>query len=276
LAPDNQTIDRDIRNAGDAATSVVSPHTALGQTLPETNVGTGVKPNEGREAKYEKIRGGWKLSAGGLVLALLTAVLTGAVSYAYGVANDVRKVKLDFVNAQIEKLYGPLYSATMASNALWSDFPFYPSWRHPDSLPTVDQVRRWRHWMRTVFQPLNLKADEAIIANSHLVIGGTMPTAFQGLVAHVEGYKAVIATWSANYFRDCQQHASAPTPSAPCPAITLPNNSSLIPYPSDIVQCVTKDFTSLKQRQQELQNGLVAAFFAGSVIRSPSCDSPRR
>jgi hypothetical protein len=237
--------------------------------------------------KDEKGGGGWRVSASGLVLALLTAIFTGAISYAYGVANDIRKAKLDFVNAQIEKLYGPVFAASQANRAIWSLFEDF-HWRNQEDPqdgssaffddskpPNVDQVRRWRHWMRTVFQPLNLKMEEAIVANSHLLIGDTLPPAFQDLIAHTEAYKAVIATWIADDFSKCEQRAPRPAAGTACPAVTALRNTASINFPLAAVKCVADDYEKLKRRQQELQSGLIFAFFAESVTRSPACDVTR-
>jgi hypothetical protein len=240
-----------------------------------------------KEAKDEKGGGGWRVLASGLVLALLTAILTGAISYAYGVANDIRKAKLDFVNAQIEKLYGPVFASSQAGRAIWNLFVEF-HWRNQDdpqdgspvffddsNPPNVDQVRRWRHWMRTVFQPLNLKMEEAMVANSHLLIGDTLPPAFQDLIAHTEAYKAVIATWTADDFSECEQRAPRPAAGTACPAVTALRNTASIRFPQAAAQCVADDYEKLKRRQQELQSGLILAFFAGTVTRSPACDDTR-
>jgi hypothetical protein len=85
-----------------------------------------------KATKEEKSENASKLSTGGLVLALVTGLLTGAISYAYGVANDIRKSKVDFVNAQIEKLYGPLYAASQANNEIWKLFT-QRQWRTSDA-----------------------------------------------------------------------------------------------------------------------------------------------
>ena len=105
------------------------------------------------------------ISAGALLAAVLTAVLTGAVSYAYGVVSEIRKTKIAFVDEQIQKLYGPLYAVSQANDAIWSLF-IAQRWKDPSAPdgsnvffddkhpPTIEQVRRWRRWMRTVYQPL--------------------------------------------------------------------------------------------------------------------------
>jgi hypothetical protein len=225
----------------------------------------------------------WTISARSLFLALITAILTGAISYVYGVVNDNRKAKLDFVNAQIEKLYGPLLAANHAGNAIWDLFG-NSHWRHARNPkdksrvyfndrdpPTVDEVRLWRQWMRTVFQPLNVKMEEAIIANSHLVIGDTIPPVFQDL-AHTEAYKAVIASWKDEDFKECQQRPPRATVVVPCTGVTRLMNTAELNFPEELVQCVEADYLKLKQYQKLLQSSLFTALLAQRVTRSPACD----
>jgi hypothetical protein len=45
------------------------------------------------------------ISAVALLAAVLTAVLTGAVSYGYGVVSDIRKTKIEFVDEQPEVVW---------------------------------------------------------------------------------------------------------------------------------------------------------------------------
>jgi hypothetical protein len=235
------------------------------------------------KVKEEKADIASTLSARGLVLVLATAILTGAVSYAFGVASDIRKAKLDFVNAQIEKLYGPLYAASQANNEVWKLFTA-DRWRERDAKeesraffddknpPTVDQVRRWRHWMRTVFQPLNLKMEEAIVSNSQLLVGDTEPIAFRDLIAHAEAYKAVIVAWDGDDLAKRHQAAPRTQAAAPCPAVMRLANTAGSNYPEAVVPCIEEDYAKLRRRRQELQNSLIAAFTAPSLAASPACN----
>jgi hypothetical protein len=53
---------------------------------------------------------------------LVGAGATAAAGYVSGLITDIRKTKLNFVNTQIEKLYGPLYAFTQATNKAWELF----------------------------------------------------------------------------------------------------------------------------------------------------------
>ena len=76
---------------------------------------------------------------GGIIAFLLGAMITGAVGYIFGGPNDHRKAQLDFVNAQIERLYGPLYALTQANNEIWNQFRNSEYWRTGSS-PAISSV----------------------------------------------------------------------------------------------------------------------------------------
>jgi hypothetical protein len=124
--------------------------------------------------------------------------------------------------------------------------------------------------MRTVFQPLNLKMEKAIIDNSQLLVGDTVPPIFRALIAHTEAYKAVIATWRPDDLSACQQSPSQTQ--RPCAAVSVLKNTAGINFPDAVVQCAAEDYEKLKQRQQELESGFFSAFFAQSVQHSHACD----
>jgi hypothetical protein len=216
---------------------------------------------------------------------VVVAILTGAVTYFYHVASEVRNSKLEFVNAQMQKLYGPLYAVSQADDRVFKLF-LATRWRkcsNPKQTdckffddadkPTVDEVRRWRHWMKTVFQPLNLKMEETITANTQLVIGDGLPKVFGDLIAHVEAYKALIAGWQADDFAKCQTSATDLKADPACAAVTKLVNTPEFDYPDIIVQCVEVDYKQLKRRQEYLEGSFVNLFFVRRLERSPACDA---
>ena len=219
-----------------------------------------------------------------LTFTLIAAIITGFVSYAFGIAADNRKSRLDFVNTQIEKLYGPLYSLTQANKDSWEIF-FQRQWRNIDhkdetpvffddhNPPTVEQARRWRLWMRTVFQPQNKKIEEAIVAHSSLLIGDTMPLVFHNLIAHAEAYEAVIASWSEDDFAACRQSVRQSQAGPACPGVTvMMNTASGLNFPKELTQCVENDYLRLKKYQQNLESFLHSIFFAPEMVQSSACN----
>ena len=49
--------------------------------------------------------------------------------------------------------------------------------------------------MKTVFMPLNLKMEAAIVDNAQLLDGNRIYPCFVELISHVESYKATLASW---------------------------------------------------------------------------------
>ena len=227
------------------------------------------------------------ISAGSLVFALLTAILSGAVSYAFGVVSDIRKTKINFVNEQIQKLYGSLYAESQASDAVWGLFN-EQRWKDPAASPvelkeffndaqppTVEQVRRWRRWMRNVYQPLNVGMENAITANTQLLVGDNIPIALSTLIAHTEAYKAVIVGWGADEdLKDCETKANST--GVICPALTTFRNTSGVNYPDSVVECVASDYLQLKKLRDELEAGFLKVFSTTSLERSAACDKQFR
>jgi hypothetical protein len=190
---------------------------------------------------------------GGIIGLVLVAIITATVSYIFGVLNDRRKAELDFVNAQIERLYGPLYALTQANNEIWKGFKnrywrngskscyFFTDWNPP----TVEETKRWRHWMKNVFQPLNLRMEAAISDHSQFVIGNSMPKAFLDQVAQTEAYKAIIANWNDSVdFDHCGET---------CAHLKYIYNTAPLDYPDSLIECVKQDYNKLKMKQETLQ-----------------------
>jgi hypothetical protein len=85
-------------------------------------------------------------------------------------ADAIRADRIDRLNAQLRDLYGPLMALVLSTNAL------FQTWRQRElPLPngwagaTAMEQEEWRHWMATVFMPLNRRIAETIIAHEDLV-----------------------------------------------------------------------------------------------------------
>jgi hypothetical protein len=146
-----------------------------------------------------------------------------------------RKDQLDRVNRQLKELYGPLFALSHASHIAWESFrhryrPTGAFWV-PDNPPTEAEATAWRHWMEHVFMPLNVRKEEAILANSDLIDDAQMPRAFIALCAHVAGYKVVIKKWSEGDYSD---------------------NTSSINYPPEVHEYVEREYKRLKTEQARL------------------------
>lgn len=218
-----------------------------------------------------------------LVKNLLVGLAAAAIGFAFGLINDIRKARLDFVNAQIEKLYGPLNAFKEANDQTWNAFQLV-HWQRPGIPgetkyffddrypPTPDQVRRWRNWMKVVFQPQNEKMEEIIISNSHLLIGNEMPRVFERLMAHTEAYKAVMATWNEDELTRCEKGDKLSAPN--CMATQAIRNTAVgLNHPArTLSDCIAGDYITLKKYQQRLLYSLFEVLIPTRLVRSPRCD----
>jgi hypothetical protein len=73
--------------------------------------------------------------------------------------------------------------------------------------------------------------EAAIIQNSHLIDGGSLPQSFLDLLAHIEVYKIVLKQWAQRNYAD---------------------HTSYINFPEQFADDVHKTFLKLKTRQLEL------------------------
>lgn len=183
----------------------------------------------------------------GPVISLAVIVFTGIVTYSFGLISESRKRKVDFVNSQIEKVYGPLYSLSVAnekvSRALFSKYqPDTNAWFKGDEPSPPEHVEIWRRWMKTVFMPTNLKMEEIIVNNSQLLEGGHIYPVFERFILHVESYKAVIAKW-----KDSDDLRGDPN------LRKAGENTSLLNYPETLDGCISKTYEALLLRRGELE-----------------------
>jgi hypothetical protein len=202
-----------------------------------------------------------------LVLALL--------AFVFSALDQRRGDDLKYVNLQIEKLYGPLYALTQADNSVWVVFKQYymknclvdtnvltihkpeTSCFNPNHPPTADEVTTWRVWMREVFEPLNVKMENVILANPQLVIGNQLPRAFLDLISHTEGYKAVISRWNESEVQDLATYQTSEK-----------NIAINLDYPDALITCVEDAYSKLKERKESLE--YIYSDFSPPAPLSPS------
>ena len=188
---------------------------------------------------------------------VFTALATAAIGYVIGVLSEFRKTRLSFVNSQIEKLYGPLYALSYESRQTFELFrrqfsrPGRPYFWANDDLPTVEEAQTYRHWMTTVFQPLNLRIEETIIQNGHLIEGDKMPEVLMQMIAHTQMYKGIIARWREDDF------AASGSSDASLPMLAAKHNTAGEPFPREFYPYVDKTFKKLKDRQYSLTRSLI-------------------
>jgi len=180
---------------------------------------------------------------GGLPLAV--AVVAATIAYLFNCRLEGKRSELKFLNDQIQFFYGPLFSLSHASEQAWRAFrarcrPSGAFFR-PDDIPSLSEMKEWRHWMVSVFMPINLDSEKIIINNSHLINGGGMPESFLQLLSHVESYKAIVAKWS-----DLPLYENKPY------AEIVSKNTAFIDFPDKFHSEIRNTFVQLKKRQAKL------------------------
>jgi hypothetical protein len=133
-------------------------------------------------------------------------------------------------------------------------------------LPEPD-VRRWRLWISTVGQPNNIKMEEKILENGQLIVGGTMPPAFEDFLSHTESYRGLIAGWEPLEKPLCGNGVLMDR----CENLADFANMTQKNFPASFLKCVQDDFLKLKKRQEDLKSSLVV-LFPKKIVRSPSCE----
>jgi hypothetical protein len=177
----------------------------------------------------------WKTA----VTVSVTVLIAGAgfvVKYLHDRSLARRKDRLDRVNRQLSELYGPLLALSAAGRSCWRAFRAKyrpggkPFWG-PQPPPTDQETAAYRLWMAEVFQPLNERMAEAVIAKADLLEGDDLPECLVDLCAHVAAHRTVLRQWEEN---DYSEH-------------TLNLN-----FPQDVYPYVEKTFEVLKAEQSAL------------------------
>ena len=156
---------------------------------------------------------------GGEAKTVAFAILSGVIGFMAKGIYDLwmarRKDRLERVNAQLKSLYGPLYALNQADGLAWKAFrsrtrpgsPFFGT----VPPPTDEELREWRLWMVTVFQPIHNEMMSLITKNADLLIEDDLPDPLRLFCAHVSAYKAVFEKWSKNDFAEHTSVMNYPT-----------------------------------------------------------------
>jgi hypothetical protein len=128
-----------------------------------------------------------------------------------------RTARLERVNLQLRKLYGPLYAELQTGQAVWAAFAqnFWPAHGQrsyfAEGYATTKKEREvWRHWMTYVFQPHNERIERIILENGDLLEEPELPPSFINLMTHVATYKAVIQKWAKKDFSQIRSISNFP------------------------------------------------------------------
>jgi hypothetical protein len=204
---------------------------------------------------------GWKIGA-----SIATALAAAIIGLVVNFVEQRRTNELQFVSSQIEKLYGPLYSLREATRTAFERFqarywPEREDYFDPNYQLTPKDIELFRRWMEKVFQPINVRMEEALVNNSHLLIGQRMPLMFLQFISHTEAYKAVMAKWESNSSLADPEYLTKDANVAPIaypPRLTDSNN----PKGLDFTSCIKQQYDALRHRQDELRRNIWAALWA--------------
>ena len=142
------------------------------------------------------------------LIAAVVAVFGYLLNHYLDRRKDSRLRKLQRLESQLQDFYGPLMALSHATYTIYDGWiriyrdgkPF-----NDDDPPTEEQLSFWRTWITSVLQPLNERMVTIVIERSHLLDDDELPGAFSVLLAHVEGYKPIIAAWKVG---DYSRHLS--------------------------------------------------------------------
>lgn len=201
-------------------------------------------------------------TARGILASIIAAIASAIIGYTVSFGDAHRKVQVDKLDKQIERLYGPLYAFSTASHQAWSDLRRVSGrgvyFFNDEDMPDAESVELWRRWMKIVFMPLNLKMEDAIVTNVQLLEGKEIYPCFIDFISHVESYKATLASWKDD--DDLTQTKNR----------TVKANTAVIVYPQDLDQCISEQLTNSFRRRQELER-----FWTGIFLFEPERTAPR-
>jgi hypothetical protein len=105
---------------------------------------------------------------------------------------DTAKARAEFIQRQIEELYGPLYGLIVETDVI-----FRIELQRQRSKPAGDSshVVANRYFIETYYNPLNIEMVELIRRKMHLLVGGKLPESFERLMEHASSGMALYGLW---------------------------------------------------------------------------------
>jgi len=200
-------------------------------------------------------------SSNGIVIAISVAIVTATVGYFISTMQDQRKREIDFVDQQIEKLYGPLFALSTATKGAAQQVLFKVR-RGKDKFfdehdpPSLTEVEQWRLWIRTVFQPMNKKMEAAIVNNAQLIEGGHIYPVFADLVLHAESYEGTIAKWKETDIKENPHFRERS------------ENTAVNEFPDGFDTCIEQRFKAMLAKRTCLKRSWIFPFEACEDYRS--------
>jgi hypothetical protein len=169
-------------------------------------------------------------------ITIALAFLGYLITYLNNLRLSQRRDRLDRLNKQLGEFYGPLFALDHASYVARQKFlQKYAAGRDRFFVEGIehseDELWVWRHWMTTVFMPINMRIYELILSKSDLLIEPHMPSCLITLCAHVTSYKVVLEKWEKGDFTE---------------------HTALVGFPRELHDYTKVSFDLLKSEQAKL------------------------
>ena len=129
---------------------------------------------------------------------LFAAVAGYLATYIINIFRDRRKERLDLINRQINQFYGPLFVSVNTSDVAYRAYLQKIEGRKSidTGMSFTDyENKEWEIWFESVFMPLNLVGEKAILENAYLIREAEMPKCLIDFLTHVSAYKALLKKW---------------------------------------------------------------------------------
>jgi hypothetical protein len=140
-------------------------------------------------------------ATGPIILTIALAFFGYLVTYYYNLKLIQKQEQLARINKQISDFYGPMLAILKAGDKNWDYLSktFHNSKIKGPALQipggAIIDVEIWKHWMREVFMPSNLKIENIIINHSDLLDDKEFPDELLSVVAHINAYKVILKKW---------------------------------------------------------------------------------
>jgi hypothetical protein len=170
--------------------------------------------------------------------AVAATVLAGVLSYASAQRLRRQQARLDWINAQLAELYGPLNAVLQANKIAHQRLVDVMRPGHTtlfgDGIEPLDdqELERWRTWVTYSAHPRAIRAYQVICTKAHLLIDDDMPECLLEFCAHKAGYDVLVQRWRQGDYRE---------------------HLSVVRHPGDaLYDYVAAAFADLKRTQGEL------------------------
>jgi hypothetical protein len=137
----------------------------------------------------------------GAVLAAIIGAIGWFVSHQHqkSRANEERRAKaeLEFLERQIEELYGPLASLLHEGRRSFSDLCISLGRNHifpANGCLPANELKTWLYWAEAEFLPRNDRIKNLLIAKAHLIHGSEFPKSYIDFLDHAN-------SWAINHRR---------------------------------------------------------------------------